>query len=200
VFGTGSAPDWGHILGGAAYVTGVAVKPVADDFGSSDQTSFIDAGVPAVQLFGHVHADIHRPGDTLDKLDVAGMVKVAEVLNEAAVYLAGRPQALTATGAGGEARTREGVRPGKRRASLGTVPDFAFSGAGVRIDEVRADSPAAQAGLQPGDVIVAVNDAAVRDVRDYAAALGQLEPGDEIRVRFRRADAERTVSARLVER
>jgi acetylornithine deacetylase/succinyl-diaminopimelate desuccinylase-like protein len=199
LFGTGSAEEWVHIFRGASYVTGVAVNPVADDFGSSDQTSFIDAGVPALQLFGGVHADIHRPGDTLDKIDVTGMVRVAEVLDEAAAYLVGRPEALTTTGAG-RAGLAASAPPDKRRVSLGTVPDFTFGGAGVRIDDVRAGSPAAQAGLQSGDVIIAVNDALVRNMRDYAAALRQLNPGDAIRVRFRRGSAERTVTTAVVAR
>ncbi len=200
VFGTGSAEEWVHIFRGAGSVAGVAVKPVADDFGSSDQSSFVEAGVPAVQLFGSVHADIHRPGDALDKIDVAGMLKVAALLHEAVVYLAARPQALTAALAQGERHALRGQSPDKRRVSLGTVPDFAFSGTGVRIDDVRAGSPAAQAGLQAGDVVIGVNDAPVHDMRDYAAALRQLNPGDPIRVRFRRADVEQTVSARVVER
>ena len=198
VFGTGSADEWVHIFRGASHVTGVAVKPVGDDFGTSDQTSFIEAGVPAVQLFGSLHADIHRPGDTLDKIDVAGLGKVTELLNEAAVYLAQRPQPLTSTLAGSERLPQ--ASPGKRRVSLGTVPDFGFSGPGVRLDDVRADSPAAQAGLQAGDVIIAVNDGAVGDMRDFATALKRLHPGDEIRVRFRRAGAEQTVTTRVVER
>jgi hypothetical protein len=199
VFGTGSADEWVHVFRGASHVTGVAVKPVGDDFGTSDQTSFIEAGVPAVQLFGSLHADIHRPGDTLDKIDFSGLVKVTELLNEAAVYLAQRPQPLTSTLAGGESRLPQAA-PGKRRVSLGTVPDFGFSGPGVRLDDVRAESPAARAGLQAGDVIIAVDDAAVGDMRDYAAALKRLHPGDEIRVRFLRAGAEQTVTTRVVER
>jgi S1-C subfamily serine protease len=54
--------------------------------------------------------------------------------------------------------------------------------------------------LQPGDVIVAVNDAAVRNLRDYAAALRRLAPGDQIRVRFQRADVQQTVTTRVVQR
>ena len=90
--------------------------------------------------------------------------------------------------------------PGKRRVSLGTVPDFGFSGPGVRLEDVRADSPAALAGLQSGDVIIGVNEGAVDDMRDYAAALKRLRPGDQIRVRIIRAGAEQTVTARVVER
>ncbi len=200
VFGSGSAEEWVHIFRGAAYATGATVTPVADDFGTSDQTSFIDAGVPAVQLFGSLHADIHRPTDTLDKIDVAGMVKVTELLNEAAVYLAARPEALTSTLAGGEQQLPASAPPDKRRVSLGTVPDFAFSGEGVRIDGVRPGSPAAQAGLQPGDVIIMVNEFPVGDMRDYAAVLRQLNPGDEVRVRFRRGDVEGAVNTNVVER
>ena len=199
VFGAGSAEEWVHIFRGASHVTGVDVKPVGDDFGSSDQSSFIAAGVPAVQLFGSLHADIHRPGDTLDKIDVSGLVKVTQLLDEAVLYLAGRPQPLSSKLAG-EPRAGQAAVPGKRRVSLGTVPDFAFSGPGVRLEDVRAGSPAAQAGLQAGDVIIAVNQGAVDDMRDYAAALKRLQPGDEIRVRFRRAGAEQTVTTRVVER
>jgi aminopeptidase N len=200
VFGSGSAEEWRHIFRGASYVTGVDVKAVDDDFGSSDQSSFLAAGVPAVQLFGSLHADIHRPGDTLDKIDVSGLVKVTELLGEAALYLAGRPQPLTSKLAGGETGPAPPAAAGKRRVSLGTVPDFGFDGPGVRLDDVRAGSPAAQAGLQGGDVIIAVDDGAVADMRDYAAALKRLRPGDEIRVRFRRAGEEQTVTARVVER
>ncbi|MGD8614719.1 MAG: M20/M25/M40 family metallo-hydrolase [Gammaproteobacteria bacterium] len=198
VFASASAEEWPHIFRGAAHVTGVPVQPVADDFGSSDQTSFIEAGVPAVQLFAGAHADIHRPGDTPEKIDTAGLVKVAAVLHEAARYLAGRRQPLTATLAGGNVTTGE-AKP-KRRASFGTLPDFAFEGDGVRVEGVSAGSPADRVGLQPGDVIVAVNDAPVRNLREYAAALRRLAPGDEIRVRFRRADAQQTVTTRVVQR
>jgi hypothetical protein len=198
VFGAGSADEWVHIFRGASYVTGVGVKTVNDDFGSSDQSSFIEAGLPAVQLFGTAHADVHRPGDTPDKIDVAGMVKVAKVLNEAAVYLAGRPEPLSSSLAGGDSRRPPGS--GRRRVSFGTVPDFAFAGPGVRLDDVRAGSPADQAGLQGGDVIMAIDDAVLADLRAYAAALQRLQPGDQIRVRYRRDGAEQTVTAQVVQR
>ncbi|MEA2079176.1 MAG: M20/M25/M40 family metallo-hydrolase, partial [Pseudomonadota bacterium] len=101
VFGTGTAREWVHIFRGAGYVTGVPIRAVADDFGSSDQTSFIEAGVPAVQLFSGVHPDYHRPGDSADKIDLPGLVKTARVLKETVDYLAERPEALHAT-LGGE--------------------------------------------------------------------------------------------------
>jgi len=200
VFGSGTAREWAHILRGAGYVSGVPIQAVADDFGSSDQTSFIEAGVPAVQLFSGVHADYHRPGDTVDKIDLPGLVKTAKVLKETVDYLAERPEALHST-LGGEQALSEPVASGQaRRVSLGTVPDYAYQGDGVRITDVQADTPAAQAGLRKEDIIVAVNDQAVHNLRDYAQALRALSPGDEIRIRFRRNGSEQTVTTRVVNR
>ena len=55
----------------------------------SDHTAFVEAGVPAVQLFASTASDYHRPSDTADKIDYAGMGKVAAILKEAADYLGG---------------------------------------------------------------------------------------------------------------
>ena len=200
VFGSGTAREWVHIFRGAGYVSGVPIRDVADDFGSSDQTSFIEAGVPAVQLFSGVHQDYHRPGDTADKIDLPGLVKTAKVLKETVDYLAERPEALHSTLGGEQALTEPtGQRKGTARQSRhGT--GLCLRGDGVRITEVQADTPAAQAGLRKEDIIVAVNDEPVHTLRDYAQALRGLSPGDEIRIRFRRDGSEQTVTTRVVER
>jgi len=200
VFGAGTADEWVHILRGAGYVTGVAVKPVAEDIGSSDQTSFIETGVPAVQLFGTAHEDFHRPGDTPDKIDLPGLVKTARVLREIAVYLAERPGSLKSALDGARPTARAANAGASRQVSLGTVPDYAWSGAGVLIDGVRSGTPAEQAGLRKGDIIVAVNDITVAHLRDYAQVLRTLEPGDEIHIRFRRDGREQTVRTHVMVR
>jgi aminopeptidase N len=197
--GTGSAREWVHILRGIGLVTGVTVKPVADDFGASDQKSFLDIGVPAIQLFAGVHPDYHRPGDTLDKVDSAGLVKVATVLKEAVEYLAARPESLHVTLAGKAQRPAEVPAQG-RRVLLGTVPDFTFSGKGVRLSDVTSDTPAARAGLQQGDVIVGMGQREIADLRDFADALRSLQPGDAVQIRFLRGATERSVRAEVVAR
>jgi hypothetical protein len=198
--GAGPAADWVHILQGAGYVTGVGVKPVADDIGSSDQSSFIEAGVPAVQLFSGAHADFHRPGDTPEKIDATGLVKTAQVLQAIAIYLAGRPEALASTADGAQGIPAAPPVQGKRRVSLGFVPDYAGSGEGVRIAGVRAGTPAAQAGLRAGDVITALNETPLHDLRDYTRVLQELAPGDAVDIQYRRdADGHR-VTARVMER
>ncbi len=198
--GAGTAQEWMHILQGAGYVTGVQVTPVADDIGSSDQTSFIEAGVPAVQLFGGVHPDFHRPTDTPEKIDAPGLVKTAQVLKEIAIYLAGRPEALSASAGMAQRSLASPSAQGERRVSLGIVPDYAVSGDGVQIADVRAGTPAAQAGLRAGDIITALNATAVRNLRDYTRALQELAPGDVVKIVFRREQNTHRVAARVIER
>lgn len=201
VLGTGSATEWPHIFRGASFVTGVESTSVPASPESSDHASFTARGVPAVQLFSGAHADYHRPGDTPDTIDVAGLVKVAAVAREAVAYLAERPQPLTATAASSapSAPVGEG-RPGERRAGLGTVPDFAFAGPGVRVASVVAGSPAERAGLRAGDVLRAIDGAPVADLRGYSALLRSLAPGRAVRITILRDGKEQVVEATLAER
>jgi hypothetical protein len=200
VLGTASADEWLHIFQGAGYVTGVPVEPVAQDWGSSDQRSFLEAGVPAVQLFSGPHLDYHRPTDTVDKIDAEGLGKVAAVTREAVVYLAGRPEPLTSTlttARNAPATTTPGSR---RRVSMGTVPDFTYDGRGYRIGAVTPRSPAGQAGLQAGDIIVRCGDTLIGNGRVFAEVLKTLQPGETVSLTFVRDGVEHTVQTRVVSR
>jgi aminopeptidase N len=199
LFGTGTADEWTHIFRGAGYVTGVAVKTVANDFGSGDQTAFIEAGIPAVQFFSGSHEDFHRPGDVPDKIDPDGLGKVARVLNETVRYLGERPGPLQSTLADAHAGALA-TRSSSRRVSFGTVPDFTYTGTGVRLDDVNAGTAAERAGLRRGDIITVVNDTPVNDLRGYSDALKKLDPGDEIRVHFLRDGIEKTLGTQVTER
>jgi len=200
VIGVSSAREWVHVFRGAGFVSGVPVKSVPEDLDSSDQSSFIEAGVPAVQLFSGPHTDYHRPGDTADKVDGAGLVKVATVLDEAVTYLAARPEPLhSKLGGGGPARGRDAPREG-RRVSLGTVPDFAHTGRGVRLDGVVDGSPAARAGLRAGDVIVGIDAQAVDGLQRYADVLRALAPGERIVVHVLRDGQPVEITAEVIRR
>ncbi len=199
IFGINSASELIHVFRGAFFVTGIAVKPVTNDFGTSDQTSFLNSGVPAVQFFASAHSDFHRPGDTVDKIDEAGLVKVASILKEAVEYLANRVEPLTVEISKKESKPV--ARPAsKRKVSLGTIPDFAYQGAGVRIDGVVSGSPAEKAGLRKGDIINSIKGKVIKDLGDLSAALSGLQPGDTVTIEFMRdknmQKAQATVEAR----
>ncbi len=97
VIGTGTASEWQHIFRGASFVTGVESRNIPEAMQASDQMSFVRKGVPAVQIFTGAHGDYHRPGDTADKIDGPGLVKVATFVREGVTYLAERAEPLTNT-------------------------------------------------------------------------------------------------------
>ena len=95
------------------------------------------------------------------------------------------------------------------RAILGiTIDDVSPEDAAyVGLDEIRgvvvedyssADSPARQAGLEPGDVIVALNGEPVHYVGQLQQAVGFMRPGSTVEVTYvRRGGQERTARVRL---
>lgn len=199
VLATDSAREWAHIFRGAGFVTGVPIKTVAHDIGSSDHASFLEAGIPAVQIFTGPHADYHRPTDTIDKVDAAGLAKVAAVLKEAVEYLAFRTEPLNSrrlTGQG-ESSDRSGQT---RQVTLGTVPDFGWAGQGVRLSGITPATPAEAAGLQSGDIIIRLNGAAIDTLADFANVLRTLKPGDSLTIEFLRNQKQQTVTAQVVAR
>ena len=66
--------------------------------------------------------------------------------------------------------------------------------AGVQVDD--ADGVAAQAGLQPGDVILQLNNVAVKDAKQFNALVSKLDPKKSAAVLVRRGDVAQFVSLR----
>ena len=199
VLGTGTATEWPHVFRGAGFVTGVPVEPVAADPGGSDQVSFQEQGVPAVQLFTGPHADYHTAGDTADKVDVPGIAKVVAVAREAIAYLASRPEPLSGSARAGAAPAAAG-EGGARKVALGTIPDFAYAGTGVRLEGVVAGSAAERGGLLAGDVLVELNGQPIADLRAYSDALKRLSAGDHVRLTYLRGGERKTVEVEAAAR
>ncbi len=198
VLDAGSAREWRYVWMGVAATTGAPIAVASEQLDSSDQGACLALGVPAVQLTTGPTADYHRPSDTAEKIDGAGLATVAEAAMEAVAYLAERREPLTATIASETPPATAAAPPGGvRRASLGTVPDFAFPGPGVRVDQVLPGSPAEAAGIRAGDVVVGVGDQAVDTLRAYSEALKAHQPGEKVTVILKRDGAEVTVEATL---
>ena len=74
--------------------------------------------------------------------------------DEVVGYLAARPEPLHSQIRPGEERVAVASEGEGRKVSLGTVPDFAYPGPGVRLSGVGPGSPAHRAGLREGDVLL----------------------------------------------
>lgn len=204
VLATGTASEWVHVFRGVSFATGVPIRSIAGAAESSDQLSFIEKGIPGVQLFTQAHLDYHRPTDTAEKIDVDGLIKVALVSQEALGYLAQRPAPLTATIAAAATAPAATSRPrsadATRRVSFGIVPDYAEGLGGVRAESVVPASPAARAGIRGGDVVTHLDGRPVASLGAFSEALKALTPGQVVVARLRRDGAELELRVTLSER
>jgi aminopeptidase N len=202
VHAAGTADEWQHVFRGCGYVTGIPNQIVMEGGEASDQQSFIEHGIPAVQIFTGAHGDYHRPSDTPDKVDYLGLVKVATFVKEAIVYLLERPEPLTVKiAAAPSPAAAPGAKPaGDRSVLFGTRPAFDYQGEGAKIEALVPDSPAAQAGLQPGDVILQLDGQKIADLRAFSEALKKLTPNQTVEVLVQRGDARLTVKVTVVKR
>ncbi len=201
ILGTGTSEEWPHIFRGVGFVTGIESRNVAEAAGGSDQMSFIEQGIPGVQIFTQAHSDYHSPTDTVEKIDAAGLVKVAIVVKEALTYLTEREEPLTVTiaavaetAASPTPSTAGGATSG-RRVRFGTVPEFSFGGPGVQVASVVPDSPAAKAGVEADDILLRINDQEIANLQTYSDILKTLEPGQTIAVTVLRSGEELTLEA-----
>jgi hypothetical protein len=199
ILNSSSASEWKHIAMGVGFVTGLGYELVSEDLDASDQVSFIKAGVPAIQLFSGPNRDYHRPTDQVEKIDPAGMVKIATFSREVITYLAEREDPMTFAGSN-KTDKNSGARPGGRKVGSGIMPDFAFQGNGVKAADVAAESPAAKAGLQKGDVIIKLGDQSIGNLKDYSNALKTYKPGDTTAIIYKRGEEELKSEITLQER
>ncbi|MEZ6069778.1 MAG: PDZ domain-containing protein [Pirellulales bacterium] len=85
------------------------------------------------------------------------------------------------------------------RPYFGSIPDFANNAEGYAISGVATDSPAEQAGLEAGDVIVRVGESRIGGLEDFDSALRKHEAGEQVPVVVKRGDQEVTLQVKLGE-
>jgi putative serine protease PepD len=78
--------------------------------------------------------------------------------------------------------------------------DRTDGGQGALITEVTDESPADEAGLEVGDVVVAIDDAAIDGTAGLIAAIRDHAPGDEVSIVVVRDGEQATLDVTLVER
>jgi Zn-dependent M28 family amino/carboxypeptidase len=76
----------------AAKATGmIDIKQEGPGAGRSDDSSFLDRKVPAINFFTGFHPDYHRPTDDWEKIDKEGTARVATLALEFAARIAQDP-------------------------------------------------------------------------------------------------------------
>jgi S1-C subfamily serine protease len=73
------------------------------------------------------------------------------------------------------------------------MPDYTFSGNGVRVDGISENRPAQKAGIKAGDVITVLGTIKISSVETYMEALSKFKKGDQTTVTYQRG--KETISA-----
>ena len=153
VSGTDSGSTLREVAGRAAADLGVRADLRGSPFGPSDHSRFYAAGAPVLFFHTGSHPDYHRPGDTADKIDAAGMARIAALGGRIAERLAtgDRPVYATVARPQGDRRERgAGASP----VFFGVRGEGQAESDGLRLAEIVVGSAAARAGLREGDVLV----------------------------------------------
>jgi hypothetical protein len=188
VYGVGTATEWEEILE-RANTDGIPLATRPDGYGPSDHTSFYARDIPVLHFFTNTHEDYHRPSDEWHRVDNDGVERIADLVARVTRDVADRGSALALVRGVGQRPQAGGAERGLG-AYLGTIPDYTPAERGMRISGVRAGSPAEQAGLGPGDIILAIDDHATDDIYAFTEALRAHQAGDRVRLRVLRDGSE----------
>jgi Zn-dependent M28 family amino/carboxypeptidase len=72
----GSSKSWPRLLEKAQVAAGFALSIQEDPYLPTDVTSFYPKRIPVLNFFTGGHDDYHRPTDTADKVDIAGLARI----------------------------------------------------------------------------------------------------------------------------
>jgi hypothetical protein len=209
VMGVGTAEEWTDVLRAANQSTAqpLSIATSPDGFGPSDHSSFYGEGLPVLHFFSNTHLDYHRPSDDWDKVDIEGLGQIVDLVSEVAFDVAGvsgSDERIALTPIGPDEALAHG-QPSSSTAGgygpyLGTIPDMVPVDSGLRLTGVREGSPAADAGIRGGDIVVEFGGREIGDIYAYTYALQDHEPGDAVEIVVLRDGERLTLTAVLGDR
>lgn len=184
VGGFGTSPLWSEVVYGQKKVP-FNIRVDSSGTGPSDHTSFYRKKIPVLFFFTGLHHDYHKPSDDADKINYTGELQIIK-------YIVALVEDVNKKGKLAFTPTRE-VQMGttaRFSVTLGIMPDYTFSGQGVRVDGVSDDRPAQKAGLKTGDVITKLGEYGTADLEAYMQALGKFKKGQQTQVIVKRGNEE----------
>ncbi len=180
VYGTGTSPIWNDKLNSTKADFSMTMSE--SGVGPSDHTSFYLEDIPVLMFFTGQHEDYHRPGDDYEKINFKGMESIFGFIGNLIDDVDDEGKIVFT-------KTKdESQEVPDFKVTLGVIPDYLFDGKGMRIDGVKDGRPAANAGIEKGDIVVKMGDLEIVDMMSYMKALGAFTPGQTVKVTVRRSD------------
>lgn len=183
--GFGTSPTWGKLL--PSLSSPLITKMDSAGTGPSDHASFYRKDIPVLFFFTGSHSDYHKVSDDFDKINYDGLADVVRLIYNI-IGITNNESKLSFT------KTTETSMGKSSRftVSLGVIPDYGYTGIGVRIDGVSQGKLAERTGLQAGDVLKQLGDYKFTDVMSYMQALSKFKKGDSTQLIIKRMEEEIT--------
>jgi hypothetical protein len=182
--GFGTSSSWNKMISGIESKD-FSIKIDSSGSGPSDHTSFYRKDIPVLFFFTGLHSDYHKPSDDADKINYVGIFKIIKFI-----------ELLIRNDKSGNRidflKTREQQTSTSTRfsVSMGIMPDYTYSGNGVRVDGVSDNRPAKKAGILAGDIVKQLGEIKTDSVESYMQALSKFKKGDQTTVIILRKDQE----------
>lgn len=188
--GLGSADEWKGIVEKKNVLAGFNLALQDDPYVPTDGMAIYQAGVPILCFFTGITDEYHTPADDVETINFDGM----ERINKFAMAILKELMKPDTKLPYKEVSMAETMNTGRGfTVYLGTIPDYAAEVAGVKLDGVRADGPAAEAGLQKDDIIVGLADKEIGNIYDYTYALSDLKPDVTVDIVIERDGKKKTL-------
>jgi Peptidase family M28/PDZ domain/PA domain len=183
VYGLGTGLHFKELVERTTTARHFKLIPKPEGYGPSDNTSFYVKKIPILFFFTGTHTDYHRPTDDWQKINIPGMGRIVDLVEEIATTIVTAPERPGYVDLNGQGRVdRGGSRP-----YFGSIPDFSSADSGYSLSGVAPGSPADRAGLKGGDRIIQIGDRKITGLDDFDLALRRLSAGDEVPVMAIRA-------------
>ncbi len=184
----GSSDVWPRLIERTNVPVGFDVRTQDDPWVPTDSTAFNRAGVPTLSFFTGTHEEYHSPRDDADLINYEDLDRVARF-----GALIARRVANEGTAPAFVDVPQNSQQMGSRDTATvytGTIPDYAAEVEGLLLGGVIEGGPAAEAGLQEGDVIVELAGQAITNIYDYMYVLESLKIDVTVKLVYTR-DGER---------
>ena len=184
----GSSDVWPRLIERTNVPLGFDVRTQDDPWVPTDSTAFNRVDVPTLSFFTGTHEEYHSPRDDADLINYEDLDRVARfgaLLARRVANDATPPEFVAVAQTAPQGGSRDTVR-----VFTGTIPDYAAEIEGLLLGGVIEGGPAAEAGLQEGDVIVEFAGQAVTNIYDYMFVLDALKIDVPVKVVYTR-DGER---------
>ncbi len=178
ISGTGTSESWSNIEAFLA-CDDIILKLDPSGIGPSDHASFYNMRKPVLHFFTGSHSDYHKPTDDADLINYKGIATVVSLIKTTMAHV-DKDTYLEFI----ETPNDNAKNAPKFSVTLGIMPDYMYQDGGVKIDGVTPEKPAANAGLQKGDIVVQLGDFKIEDIYAYMGALAAFKKGDKVAVAF----------------